>query len=272
MKRREALRAGEETLRRALTDALGEITLGQVYEQRGVALAITAVEMSQHRSWVFKTPHFPGTNHRDDDYSLVDVCMATSAAPIFRSLAALDHPQPASRGFNLFADGGLWANNPVLVALIEALDMASPDQNIHVFSLGTCPIPAGEHLQREARHRGLAEWRFGGDAASLAIDAQEFAYDHMARKLLQHLTRACEIVRFPNDKVPAELVPYLALDDTRPEAVQALINQARTDADMTNSLCGNARDPKGRLICSLFESAPVSNPRHPSASSQQPAP
>ena len=44
-------------------------------------------------------------NGRDDGYALVDVCLATSAAPVFRSLAVIDRPD--GRGHNVFADGGL---------------------------------------------------------------------------------------------------------------------------------------------------------------------
>lgn len=117
-------------------------------------------------------------------------------------------------------------------------------------------MPAGEQIARDAVHRGLTQWKFGGDAAALAIDAQQFAYDHMAKKIARHLNRPCTVVRFPSDKVPAALIPYLGLDDTRPEAIDALINQARTDADMTNSKCAyRASDPDAELICTLFESA-----------------
>jgi hypothetical protein len=229
-----------------------------IYDQRGIALAITAVEMSQHHAWVFKTPHFAATNHRDDAYPLVDVCLATTAAPIFRSMAAVDHADGCGKGYNVFVDGGLWSNNPVLVGLIEALDIAAPGQAIEIFCLGTCPVPAGEQIARRDVHRGLTGWKFGGDAAALAIDAQQFAYDHMAKKLAKHLGRSCTILRFPSDKVPAALIPYLGLDDTRPEAISALINQARTDADMTNSKCAySAQDPEAALICALFESVPA---------------
>jgi hypothetical protein len=119
-------------------------------------------------------------------------------------------------------------------------------------------MPAGEQIARTNIHRGLAEWKFGGDTAALAIDAQEFAYDHMANKLTKHFSRPCTITRFPSDKVPAALIPYLGLDDTRPEAIAALINQARTDADMTNSRCAyRASDPDAERICQLFESVPA---------------
>lgn len=257
-KRPSALADGMTALKAALTRRLQTKTLGQIYAERGIGLAISAVEMSQHRAWVFKTPHLKDTtNHRDDDYSLVDVCLATSAAPIYRSLASIDHPDNATGGFNVFVDGGLWANNPVLVGLIDALDMTVPGQEIQIFCLGTCPLPAGEQISKASLDRGLLEWKFGGEAAGLAIDAQQFAFDHMAKKLARHLDRQCSVVRFPSEKVPATLIPYLGLDETRPEAVQALINQARTDADMTNSKCAYAEtDVEAALICSLFDSAP----------------
>lgn len=257
--RSQDLATGTAALRRALQSALGSETLGQLFQRRRIALAIPAIEMSQHRSWVFKTPHFPAaTSHRDDHYQLVDVCLATSAAPIYRSLAAIQHPDGQESGdFNVFVDGGLWANNPVLVALVEALDLAEANRPIEIFCIGTCPMPAGEQIRVGDVHRGLAEWKFGGVAANLSVDAQEFAYDHMARKLTRHLKRECEIIRFPRDPVPAALMPYLELDDTRPEAIQALINQARTDAQMTNSKCSDPGCKEGRLVCSLFMDAPV---------------
>ncbi len=271
-KRPAALAAGTEILRTALEAQLGKKTMGQIYSERRIALAIPAVEMSQHRAWVFKTPHLPGTNHRDDNYSLVDVCLATSAAPVYRSLAAVNHPaavaspsaesapslhQGESDGFNMFVDGGLWANNPVLVGLVDALDLTRPGQEIEIFCLGTCPMPAGEQIAKGAAHRGLAEWKFGGEAAALSIDAQQFAFDHVAKKLARHVDRKCTIIRFPSERVPAALIPYLGLDETRPAAIQALVNQARTDADMTNSKCAYAdSDPEAALICALFSSAP----------------
>lgn len=262
-KRPEALKRGEAALKADLEDVLGPMTLGELYKTRKIALAITAVELSQHRSWVFKTPHLEAiTNHRDDGYKLVDVCLATSAAPIYRSLAAVDHPD-GTHGFNVFADGGLWANNPVLAGLVEALEMAPKARPIHIFCLGTCPRPEGEQIGREEVHRGLAAWRFGGMAASLSIDAQEFAYDNMARMLAKHTGRECKVVRFPRERTPAALMPFLDLDDTREEAVQALINQARTDADMTNSLCGRPGDHDGELICQLFNDAPVAGATSP---------
>jgi hypothetical protein len=47
------------------------------------------------------------------------------------------------------------------------------------------------------------------------------------------------------------------LDETRPKAIEALVKQARSDADMTNAKCAYAdTNPEAALICSLFDSAP----------------
>ncbi|MFN7672454.1 MAG: CBASS cGAMP-activated phospholipase [Planctomycetota bacterium] len=264
--RPRAIRAGAEQLRTSLSRILGTTTIKQLYERRGIALAITAVEMGQHRSWVFKTPHLASSNHRDDGYTLVDVCLSTTAAPIYRSLAAVDHPDSGPPGHRVFVDGGLWANNPVLVGLIEALELARPAQEIQIFCLGTCPQPAGESIQRAEVDRGLLQWKFGGLVAPLAIDAQEFAFDNMARMLAKHFaTRVVSVTRFPGGRVPAALMKYLDLDETRPAAIDALINQARSDADIANSTCSNPKDAAGHLICRLFDDAPVASPLAPEA-------
>jgi hypothetical protein len=237
------------------------VTLGELWQQRRIALAIPAINMATFRSWVFKTPHDPKTNHRDDRYTLVDVCRASSAAPLFRSLAAI-RPVGSSGPDDFFTDGGLWANNPVLVALVEALTFLdrtgsseAADTPIEIYCLGSCGKPEGEVLSEEDRHRGLLEWKFGGEAAKVSLAAQEFAFDFIARALCQHLKRRVHILRFPADKIPASLMPYLDLDETRSEALDALMRQARHDASMTNSQIMSAT-ADGKMIESLFLSMP----------------
>src|SRR5579872_2736493 len=245
------LEAGDTALRTSLEGVLGNVTLGELYAARGIALAIPAVEMEHHSPFVFKTPHLPDSIHRDDGYRLVDVCLASSAAPIYRSLAAIDNPD-SSDAFRVFTDGGLWANNPVLVGLIDALRMTEKDDRIEIYCLGTCPRPAGEMVSRDNVHRGLTDWKFGGDVATLAIDAQEAAYDQMAKMLSRHVARDCQVVRFPREQVPAQLQPYLDLDDTSEDAALALVAQAKKDAEMTNSHCGDTQNSDGQLINGLF--------------------
>ncbi len=260
---RTYVRAGDAALREALTDVLGGTTMLDVYRDRGVSLSIPAVDMSNHKAWVFKKTARSGP--RDDDYPLVDVCMASSAAPIYRSLAAVDDPNaPGAR--KVFADGGLWANNPIMVGLTDALTIAGPDQPIEIYSLGTCPRPEGEHVVGDAAHRSMMEWRFGADVGPLAIAAQEFAYDNMARLIAVALSscgRSVRRVRFPNRPVPASMMPFLGLDDSREEAMDRLVAQAHNDADLTRSHCDDPQNPEGAMVRRLLESLPPALPTEP---------
>ncbi|MDA8432829.1 MAG: CBASS cGAMP-activated phospholipase [Nitrospiraceae bacterium] len=249
-----ALAEGDAALRKALSEVFGNTTVRQIWEERHIALAITAVNMANFRSYIFKTPHDYGTNHRDDNYTLVDVCQASSAAPLFRSLAAVDHPDNGN--YDVFADGGLWANNPVIVALVEALQMSQDDdEEIEIFSLGSCGKPEGEVIKKDSVHRGLKEWKFGGIAAGVSIAAQEYAFDMIGSKLIPYLKKKVNIIRFPADKIPGAMLKYLELDETRPEGLDALVRQARQDASTCNSEIRNCT-PNGNAINNLFNSMP----------------
>jgi len=213
--------------------------------------------MKTHRAWVFKKT--PKSGVRDDLYPLVDVCLASSAAPIYRSLAAIEDPMGKKAPKQVFADGGLWANNPILVGLLDALMVAGREQPIQIFSLGTCSRPEGEHITEEEAHRSMLGWKLGADVAPLSISAQEFAFDNMARLLSNVLTdcgRPVRTLRFPKKDVPAEMMPYLALDDGRKAAMDRLVQQAGVDADIAKSACDDPRNQDGQMVRSLMESLP----------------
>lgn len=255
------VRRGDKALKAALDAVLGDATMLDVFEQRGISMAIPSVYMSTHKAWVFKKT--PKSGVRDDLYRLAEVCLASSAAPIYRSLAAIDAPGGGDGPSQVFADGGLWANNPIMVGFTDALANASPDQPIEIFSLGTCPRPEGEHVAGGKVHRSMLGWRLGADVAPLSITAQEFAYDNMARLLAVAMSdcgRSIRRVRFPNREVPASMMTYLALDDARPEAMDRLVQQARTDAEMTLSACDDPGNPDGAMICALLASLPELDP------------
>ena len=268
--RRRYLKAGAVALENALRDVLDETTLGGIWQDRKIAVAIPVVEMSRHHSWVFKTPHLPATKKRDDGYKLVDVCLAATAAPVYRSMTRIENPDTS--GHHVFVDGGLWANNPVLVGLIDAMEMTSSGDRIEIFCLGTCPRPEGEFIGADSLDRGFAEWRFGGGVVTLGLDAQEFAFDNMARMIGRHVDRDCHIVRFPHGKVPADIMKYLDLDETDPDALDALVSQANTDVYETLARCGEAKDADGQLLNTLLNSLPPIAERsddHPDCNTQR---
>ena len=252
------VRKGDKVLRAALTDVLKKTTMIDVYGKRGISLSIPSVLMSSHRSWVFKKT--PASGVRDDYYELVDVCMASSAAPIFRSLAAVKDPNNDHGVAQVFADGGLWANNPIMVGLVDALACAPKGAPIQIFSLGTCSRPEGEYIAPAKVHRSMLGWKMGAEAAGLSITTQEFAFDNMARFIgnkLTELGRPVTRLRFPNKDVPAEMMKFLALDDARPQAVDRLIQQASNDADLAKSACDDPNNSEGRMVKALMMGLPT---------------
>ena len=245
---------GAAALEAALVEALKGVTIGEIWKERGIALAFPAVEMSHHRAWVFKTPHLANSKDRDGNFTLVQACMATSAAPVYRSLYRVKNPD--GEGYYTFVDGGLWANNPILVGLIDALGMTQSGDHIELFCLGTCPPPSGDQIGPNDVDRGMIAWRFGADVPVVSISAQQFAYDHMARMLSGFVDRKVSIVRLPTGEVPPSLQAHLALDETSSASLDALVSHANTDAHIALSQAGDAKNINGLLIDNLFRTAP----------------
>lgn len=91
-------------------------------------LCIPAFEGKYGEVFVFKTPHHPDFK-KDYKNSYVAVALATSAAPTFF--------RPHHHNGYVLVDGGVWANNPVMVGVVEALTSFDvPRENIRVLSLG----------------------------------------------------------------------------------------------------------------------------------------
>lgn len=157
-------------LREVLTDRFQEKTIGDLKHR----VLVPAVNYSTGRGQFFKTPHHP-TFEMDHRMKIVDVALATAAAPVYFPLAR------NNRG--VFADGGLVGNAPGLFGLHEVKTFLAPNQDarIRVLAIGTMTIGAtvrgGASLDR-----GFGKWR--GGLFDLVISAQESSVDYMLRQSL----------------------------------------------------------------------------------------
>lgn len=99
---------------------------------------------------IFKTPHH-GDYKRDWRESLLTVAMATAAAPTF-------FPVYRDRG-RFFADGGVWANNPVMIGLVDALACYQIDRRqVHILSLGSGDTEI-RITEKQILRGGVWHWR-----------------------------------------------------------------------------------------------------------------
>jgi predicted acylesterase/phospholipase RssA len=109
----------------ALQEALGDRKLA---ESR-IPLLIPAYDLCNDEVHLFRTPHDERLV-RDGRERMVDVALASAAAPTF-------FPAHRLRGMRLI-DGGVWANNPSMVAIVEALtSFGRPLQEIVLIGIGT---------------------------------------------------------------------------------------------------------------------------------------
>lgn len=181
-----------EALRRELEAILGQKRLGDARTR----LLIPAWDPAHRSVYIFKTAHHPRLK-TDHERLAVDAAMATAAAPTyFKRHTTAEH-------VGLF-DGGVWANNPIALAVVEAISMLGwPASSLRVLSLGCV---------NEVYALGATPGKIKivGDLARLFMDGQSRGALGMAKLLTGHEYEREAIFRCCPD-VPKDL---FKLDDT----------------------------------------------------------
>ena len=232
--------ANADALRSGLTQIFGDKTMGETYRKREIALCVPAINAATYKAWVFKTPHIPG-KVRDSEYKLADVCMAGAAAPIFFPVHSVLNPD-TKRESQSFVDGGLWANNAVLLALVEALELTDArnesNRDIHIMAVGTASTPNGDPNALKNPNWGIADWEFGIKAAEMSIAAQAYGYDSIAKFIASALSRngrTVKIVRLEETQKSPEKYSAIGLDRANADALNTMSGMAEDDASNIHS-------------------------------------
>lgn len=166
-------RFSRRALVEALADNLGDITIEQAYRRTGLAFCIPASDTKIGEVHVFKSPHHPDY-YLDGPRPLADAALASAAAPVYF------RPYRTKEGY-ILTDGGLWANNPILIAVIEAnTTFGVPLERISVLSIGygSAHVPTGwfQHW-----FGGLWSWK---DTVFRSMDLQALNALNQARLLV----------------------------------------------------------------------------------------
>jgi patatin-like phospholipase/acyl hydrolase len=115
-----------EGLETALKEVFGDRTLGESRRP----LIIPSYYAKRGEIYLFKTPHHKRLRS-DWREKVTDVARATAAAPTYLS------PHVKGSGLEL-VDGGVWANNPVMVGISEGLGyFEQPQHTIAALRIGT---------------------------------------------------------------------------------------------------------------------------------------
>jgi predicted acylesterase/phospholipase RssA len=186
------------TLRTSLEGVFGERKL----RESCCRLVLPTVRAIHGEAEAIVTPHCPDRTGFFD-ISAVDAALASSAAPTYFDEAVVENPIAAAS----YLDGGIWANNPVLPAIAEAVQhLKIPLNRIDVLSVGTM---GNEVDFSESLGKGKAGW--APASADLFFAAQE----HAARMLADGLLTLARHLRV-NQQTPSEI----KLDDK--EAIEDL--------------------------------------------------
>jgi hypothetical protein len=135
-------------LRRILEQRFGDKVLGDSARR----LVIPSLNLETGEVHVFKTAHHPRLE-LDYKQRAVDVALATAAAPTYFPTHRLTPGIP-------LIDGGVWANNPIVVGIVEAYSVLGwPLEEISILSLGCTSPPFDMHRAR-FRPLGRLYWAF----------------------------------------------------------------------------------------------------------------
>jgi patatin-like phospholipase/acyl hydrolase len=134
----------------ALKEELLSIFGDKVLDDAVTRLVIPSFEGRHGEPFLYKTPHHPDYQ-KDRHKRFAHVALHTTAAPSY-------YPGVEDDGY-IMIDGGIWANNPVMNALVDALacfDIARED--VRILSLGTGE--ATFTVDERARNGGIKDWAF----------------------------------------------------------------------------------------------------------------
>ncbi|WP_299050165.1 CBASS cGAMP-activated phospholipase [uncultured Nocardioides sp.] len=185
-----------DALHEVLVEVLGERALGDSC----LRLVIPSWDLQRGEVHIFKTRHSERLT-RDWRIKMVDVALATAAAPtFFRAARVNDSP---------LIDGGVWANNPSVVAIGEAVSMLGvPLDAIRVLNVGTMePFTANTDPLESA---GVLGW------GTKAVDTILNASSRGGMGTAMHLVGFDDFVRFDAPVPPGKF----ALDRIKAKSVR----------------------------------------------------
>jgi hypothetical protein len=200
-------------LKQALASIFGNKLIGDSHN----LLCIPSYSITHADNIVFKYDHAEGDLSRDNKLKYVDVALATSAAPTYFPVAEIG----AFHG-GQFIDGGVWGNNPTLVALIEALKyFVTGDRFNKIRILSISCINLYEGKPKVNRNRSFRHWQSA--LFQTSITGQSSFVNYFMESITESLRFPVDYVRIPSEKVSAGQEHLIQLDVATGEALNMIL-------------------------------------------------
>lgn len=200
----------QEPLEEILKEFFGDLTL----QDASTLLCIPSYNLTLGMPRVFKNPH--GQFFKDGDISMVDAALATSAAPTYLPIHQINNA--------LYCDGGMWANNPALCGLLEALEYFVGEgkefDSYSILSLPTISTPTGWSGNYDQRNKSIKDW--GGKILHPPMEGQSYFTDFFLKKIVNHTIAPGFYHRVQTPNLSAEQISIISLDNTSEKALKLL--------------------------------------------------
>lgn len=199
---------------KGLKDSLTKIFGDKIIGDCNNLLCIPSYSVTEAKPKVFKYDHHEGDLSRDNKAPVVDIALATSAAPTYFPLAE-------SKYYNQeqFIDGGVWANNPTLVGLLEALNNfvgnGKDYETIEILSLSSLTLTGGKKTGLK-RERSFKDW--GAELFETSMNGQSFFTNFFMSKISEISNVNIKYVRIPSISVSREQESLIQLDIANEDA------------------------------------------------------
>jgi hypothetical protein len=209
-------------LRQALEEIFGDKTLSD----SNTLLCIPAFSLTDGRPFIFKYDHAEGGLVRDNKTKCIDIALATSAAPAYLPIITID-----TYDNKQFVDGGIYANNPTLIGVIEALryfvGKNKEFQKLQVLSISSLEPNPGRRFV--AKHnRSVIDWN--KDLIATFFEGQAHQTQYFVDTLARYCDSPFDYVRIPSADLSPAQARIINLDNTSREALDIISQKGKDQA------------------------------------------
>lgn len=202
-------------LQKALESVFGTKTIS---ESKNL-LCIPAYNLTDGKPRIFKRDY--GCLNKDNDKTYVDVALATSAAPTYLPIHKINSTN--------YIDGGVYANNPILVGLTEYLFKWAKTgifSGVDILSISSCEKNYGWSPKK--KRLSFYKWREN------LFDCYSHGQEVNETKFLEVLKDSgalnfnLNIVRVKNDGLSGNQEQIISMDNASNEAFDILISKGQS--------------------------------------------
>ncbi len=210
-------------LKKELQNFFGNKSIEDVCN-RNKYIIVPTLCLSNSQPRIFKTDYKPEYNQHNA-YKLADIVLASCSAPTYFPVAKIKHPIDGY--YEYFVDGGMFANNPSVCAITEAVGNLNINKdNIKLISIAPPIEKVIIKDEFSAKARGILKWN--KDLVSMALAGTSIKDAYITKFLLES-NKYLRIILEISKNTPKELdrCSKKIINELEREGRQYVINNKR---------------------------------------------